>query len=105
MKAAIAHESKPVDEAFFSKLASQGIPYILQLLTQRNSEGESRSGNSITTLCAHCQSELDERGIWRAVKREPQISISRRGRFTHGICPDCTREYFPEVDLGEAAVN
>ncbi|MGC3989906.1 MAG: hypothetical protein QM796_09560 [Chthoniobacteraceae bacterium] len=102
MKAAIAHESKPMDEAFFSKLASQGIPYILQWLTQRNKDGAE---NTITTLCAHCQSELDDKGIWRMVKREPQISISRRGRFTHGICPDCTREYFPEVNLEEAAAN
>lgn len=95
-----------MDEPFFSKLAERGLPFLLQLFNYQDSNPESgadvmseRAKNQkkrMVTVCAHCQSELDEQGVWQSAKSS---NIRHLGaRLTHGICPACTREHFSELE-------
>ena len=47
-------------------------------------------------ICASCKNIRDERGDWHAV--EAYVTDNSDALFSHGICPDCAKEYFPDVD-------
>ncbi len=53
--------------------------------------------SGLIPICAHCKDIRDDDGYWNEIERY----ISRRSEvtFTHGICPDCARKYFPDVKL------
>jgi hypothetical protein len=37
----------------------------------------------------------DDRGYWQTV--EQYIQEHSKAEFTHGMCPDCQKKYFPEI--------
>jgi PAS domain S-box-containing protein len=46
-------------------------------------------------ICAHCKKIRDDQGYWTRI--ESYISAHTQAEFSHGICPDCISEVFPEV--------
>ena len=49
-------------------------------------------------ICAGCKSIRDEQGAWRAL--ESYFAAAAGATFTHGLCPDCLREHYPELEAG-----
>lgn len=45
-------------------------------------------------ICANCKKIRDDEGYWQSV--ESYISSHSETRFTHGICPECIKELYPE---------
>lgn len=45
-------------------------------------------------ICASCKRIRDDRGYWEKV--ESYIARHSEAEFTHGICPDCLRQLYPE---------
>jgi PAS domain S-box-containing protein len=45
-------------------------------------------------ICAHCKKIRDDRGYWNRI--ETFIRERSDAQFTHGICPDCAKKYFPD---------
>lgn len=45
-------------------------------------------------ICAHCKRIRDEQGHWQDV--EAYIRDHAEVEFTHGLCPDCTVELYPD---------
>ncbi len=45
-------------------------------------------------ICANCKKIRDDKGYWQ------QLEIYMRdhtgAEFTHGICPDCAKELYPD---------
>lgn len=50
-------------------------------------------------ICARCKRIRDDQGYWNQI--EAYISEHSEAEFTHGICPDCTRELYPELHSGK----
>lgn len=46
-------------------------------------------------ICSHCKSIRDDQGYWS--KLEAYMSEHSEIRFSHGICPECARKFYPEV--------
>jgi PAS domain S-box-containing protein len=46
-------------------------------------------------ICSSCKKIRDDRGYWNTL--ELYIMEHSDAEFTHGICPDCIRKYFPEA--------
>ncbi len=46
-------------------------------------------------ICASCKKIRDGRGLWH--HPESYFAEQFAVTFTHGICPDCTRQLYPEV--------
>jgi AmiR/NasT family two-component response regulator len=44
-------------------------------------------------ICAGCKKVRDDRGFWQQVER--YISEHSDAKFSHGLCPECVKEYFP----------
>ncbi|MBC8277829.1 MAG: hypothetical protein H8E46_06330 [FCB group bacterium] len=45
-------------------------------------------------ICANCKKVRDDQGYWLQV--EEYITDHSEAQFSHGICPDCLKELYPE---------
>ncbi len=50
--------------------------------------------SGLLPICAHCKKIRDDKGYWNQV--EFYISDRSNAKFSHGICPECARELYPE---------
>jgi len=48
-------------------------------------------------ICSHCKKIRDDKGYWNQV--ESYIHEHTDAEFSHGICPDCAKKYYPEFDI------
>jgi PAS domain S-box-containing protein len=50
--------------------------------------------SGLLPICASCKKIRDEHDVWHQI--ESYIRSHSEARFTHGVCPDCVRELYPE---------
>ncbi len=55
---------------------------------------EIRTLRGIIPICAKCKQIRDDKGFWSQV--EEYVSEHTEASFTHGICPECAKELYPE---------
>jgi PAS domain S-box-containing protein len=55
---------------------------------------EVRTLRGIVPICANCKKIRDDKGYWNQV--EQYISRHTDAQFSHGICPDCAQQLYPE---------
>ncbi len=48
-------------------------------------------------ICASCKKIRDDKGYWNQI--EEYISAHSDAQFSHGICPDCARKLYPDIDI------
>ena len=51
--------------------------------------------SGLLPICAGCKKIRDDTGYWHQV--EVYIRDHSEAEFSHGICPECTKEHYPEV--------
>lgn len=57
--------------------------------------GEVKTLSGLVPICANCKKIRDDDGYWQQL--EGYISKHTSATFSHGICPHCAEELFPEV--------
>ncbi len=72
-----------------------------EVLAQRNRElqtalDEVRQLRGILPICAACKRIRDDAGYWHQV--DVYVRDHSEAEFTHGLCPECVRELYPELD-------
>jgi PAS domain-containing protein len=62
--------------------------------------GEIKTLRGILPICAHCKKIRDDQGYWNQL--ENYIQSHSEADFSHGICEECLRRYYPEFapDIG-----
>ncbi len=55
---------------------------------------EIQTLKGIVPICASCKKIRDDKGYWKHV--ETFIQEHSQAEFSHGICPDCQHELYPE---------
>lgn len=65
---------------------SEGIQYnwLLELKTLR----------SLIPICANCKKIRNDKGYWNQL--EAYLANHSKVGFTHGICPECTKQLYPQ---------
>jgi len=53
--------------------------------------------SGLLPICSHCKKVRDDKGYWNQI--ESYIHQHSEAEFSHGICPDCAKELYPEFDL------
>jgi hypothetical protein len=84
-------------------LVSLGAQHVAHLLKAekelsaklRNAIQEIRHLSGLLPICAMCKKVRNDKGYWEEV--EAYIGKRSEAEFTHGICPDCMREKFPNI--------
>jgi len=73
-----------------------------RILEKLNSElraalEEIHTLKGIIPICASCKKIRDDKGYWKQL--ETYIREHSLAEFSHGICPDCARLLYPDIDL------
>ncbi len=55
---------------------------------------EIKTLRGIIPICSHCRQVRDDEGLWKQI--EDYIRSHSEAMFSHGICPDCLKEHYPE---------
>lgn len=55
--------------------------------------------SGLLPICASCKAIRDDEGYWHRV--ESYIGNHSEADFSHGICPDCAKKFYDELDLVE----
>ncbi len=50
-------------------------------------------------ICTNCKKIRDDKGYWNQI--ETYIQSHTDARFSHGICPKCAEELYPDFNLPE----
>ena len=66
-----------------------------QELTEAIEKVKTLSG--LLPICASCKKIRDDEGYWNDV--EVYVVNHSDARFSHGICPDCMKKLYPDVDI------
>jgi CheY-like chemotaxis protein len=61
--------------------------------------GSVQTLSGLIPICAGCKKIRDDRGYWDQV--ESYITKHSDAKFTHGICPECSRKYYPGITYPE----
>lgn len=66
-----------------------------------------RTLSALLPVCMHCKKIRNDQGYWQQI--ETYISEHTDTQFTHGICEDCMKKYYPEdweeTKKDEAVIN
>lgn len=57
----------------------------------------------IVPICANCKKIRDDQGYWKQV--EVYVRDHSEAEFSHGICPECIKKYYPEFVEEEGGEN
>jgi len=52
-------------------------------------------------ICASCKKIRDDAGYWRQI--ESYIHDHSEAKFSHGICPECAKKLYPDLDIHKKA--
>ena len=64
----------------------------MQQLSEALNEVKALRG--LLPICSGCKKIRDDHGDWNQI--EAYIQERSEAQFTHGMCPDCAKDYFPE---------
>lgn len=54
-----------------------------------------RTLRNLLPICSACKNIRDDNGSWHKI--ETYISKHSDAKFTHGVCPDCSKRLYPEL--------
>ena len=75
----------------FSMVAILGQNFIYNLIK------ENKTLKGFLPICATCKKIRDDQGYWNQI--ESYIKDHSEAEFSHGICPDCAKKLYPDMDL------
>jgi len=53
--------------------------------------------SGLLPICASCKKIRDDTGYWTQI--ESYIRVHSDAEFSHGICPDCAKKLYPDIDI------
>lgn len=53
--------------------------------------------SGLLPICASCKKIRDDKGYWNQI--ESYIDKHSEAKFSHGICPECAMELYPDLDI------
>ena len=62
----------------------------------RKVQGQIKTLSGLLPICILCKNIRDDRGYWKRI--EAYIAEHSEAEFSHGLCPDCARKYYPGID-------
>jgi len=70
-----------------------------RLLVLREQKSEIRQLRGMLPICSHCKKIRDDKGYWTQI--EEYIHEHSEAEFSHSICQECAKKYYPDFDIYE----
>jgi PAS domain S-box-containing protein len=64
------------------------------ILELQQALAEVKTLSGLVPICSHCKKIRDDSGYWTQV--EAYIQARSEAKFSHGLCPECIKLYFPD---------
>ena len=77
------------------KLAEDEREKVIKELQDALAEVKKLSG--LLPICSHCKNVRDDKGYWNQIER--YLRDHSNAQFSHGICPECAKKYYPDYNL------
>lgn len=61
----------------------------------QNALTDIKTLSGLIPICAHCKNIRDDKGYW--TRLEQYLHDHSDAKFSHGICPDCIKKYYPDL--------
>ncbi|MCK8603838.1 hypothetical protein [Desulfoferrobacter suflitae] len=58
---------------------------------------EVKTLSGLLPICTHCKKIRDDKGYWNQL--EAYIRAHSKAEFSHSICPECAKKYYPDFDI------
>jgi len=68
-----------------------------QAALRKTQEAELHQLRQLLPICAGCGKVRDDKGYWSQL--ETYLNKNSKMDFTHGLCPNCVKAYFPDVEM------
>lgn len=65
----------------------------------REALSEIKTLRGFIPICAHCKNIRDDKGYWNEIER--YIQAHTEVQFSHSLCPDCIKTYYPNLRGGK----
>jgi PAS domain S-box-containing protein len=75
------------------------VTAIRDLTEQKKAEEEIKALRGILPLCSFCKKIRNDKGYWEQV--DVYIHKHSQADISHSICPECAKEYYPDLDIHE----
>jgi hypothetical protein len=82
-------------------LANRGITIfvvwltVVLSLTRKRVEEEVKALRGLLPICSYCKKIRDDKGYWKQI--EVYIAANSQADFSHGLCPECGIEHYPDI--------
>jgi NADH-quinone oxidoreductase subunit M len=74
------------------------VTAILSVLRKR-AEEETKILRGLLPICSYCKKIRDHKGYWKQI--EVYIAANSQADFSHGLCPECGTEHYPDIFKGQ----
>ena len=75
------------------------VTTLLSLKIIREAQKEIKILSGFLPICSSCKKIRDDDGYWNQV--ESYINSHSEAQFSHGICPDCFKELYPDYEYND----
>jgi len=82
-------------------VANRGITIFVVWLTvglslrRKRVEEEVKALRGLLPICSYCKKIRDDKGYWKQI--EVYIAANSQADFSHGLCPECGFEHYPDI--------
>lgn len=85
-----------IGASFFIKVTNPLIRKLEDTVAElKEALGKVKTLSGFLPICASCKKIRDDRGYWNQI--ESYIRDHSEAEFSHGICPGCARDLYPEL--------
>jgi len=90
-----------LERSYFEESLKQQVVERTRELEKSNQQlqkalSEIKNLRGILPICSSCKKIRDDQGYWQQV--ELYVTEHSEATFSHGICPECEKEYYKELD-------
>ena len=64
---------------------------------------EIKTLRGILPICSYCKQIRNDKGYWEKI--ESYIHEHSDTQFSHGICPECAKKYYPDMDIYDDTIE
>ncbi len=79
------------------KRADEERERLIQQLQEALAKVKTLSG--LLPICSNCKKVRDDKGYWNQI--DEYIRDHSDAEFTHGLCPECLKELYPNFDISD----
>ena len=87
-----------------AELDFSNMKLVQEIEEHKQTEGELqetlkkvRTLSGLLPICATCKKIRDDKGYWNQI--EAFITKHSQAEFSHGICPECAKKFYPDLDI------